>query len=135
MGLLTRSLHLLMAAALLVLLAGCQPAATTSSPDQFFSTATVTRGAMADVVQAAGQVVSQDARLLSFSTIGGRVVEVKVRPGQAVQSGQALVRLDTADQERQLRQALADLKVSEGGRVGADWLKMNHILAERTVLL
>ena len=59
------------------------------------STATVTRGEMAEVVQLAGQVVMPNERVLTAGSYGGRVLEVTVSPGQAVQEGQVLMRLDT----------------------------------------
>jgi len=73
----------------------------------------VTRGAIADVVETVGQVAARNERTLSFGTVSGRVLEVLVKPGQQVPRGQPLVRIDTAEAERQLREAQADLEVAE----------------------
>ena len=84
-----------------------------SRKEEFSSEATVTRGAIADVVESVGQVAARNERTLSFGTVRGRVVEVLVKAGQQVPRGQALVRIDTAEAERQLREAEADLEVAE----------------------
>ena len=87
--------------------------------DAFYSTATVTRGAIAEVVQMAGQVTAVNARQLTMGTIGGRVIEVLVGTGQEVEQGQALLRLNTSEVERRLREAEADLTVAEAGLAAA----------------
>lgn len=99
--------------AALVLVAGCRGGPAPAEPGALAQEATVSRGTIADVVQVAGQVVALNARMLTFGTVGGRVLEVLVRPGQHVAEGQALVRIDTSGQERALREAQADLKVAE----------------------
>ena len=103
----------LLLTALLVGLPGCRQSRSGGPPEALFTPATVTRGDMADVVQVAGQVVAPNARMLTFGTVSGRVLEVMVRPGQTVGKGQPLARIDTTEQERVLRQAQADLKVAE----------------------
>ena len=92
-------------------LAACR--AGSSRKEEFSSEATVARGAIADVVESVGQVAARNERTLSFGTVRGRVVEVPVKPGQQVPRGQPLVRIDTAEAERQLREAEADLEVAE----------------------
>jgi RND family efflux transporter MFP subunit len=103
---------ILVVAAVAATLSGCQGGG--GDPlDAFASTATVARGTIADVVRMAGQVVAVNSRQLTMGTTGGRVSEVLVHPGQEVQQGQALVRLDTLELERKLREAEADLEVAE----------------------
>lgn len=109
-----RILRIALAGVLLaVALAACRQGPAPVEPQALAQEAQVTRGTVAEVVQAAGQVVALNARMLTFGTARGRVQEVLVRTGQTVQKGQALVRIDTSGQERQLREAKADLKVAE----------------------
>lgn len=103
----------LIAPLLLATLLGCQRSTTGAPQESFSSTATVTRGTLADVVQVYGQVVAPTSKMVSVGSRGGRVVEVLVQLGQVVQEGQPLVRLETADLERELREAEADLAVAE----------------------
>jgi len=84
-----------------------------SAVDAFSSTAQVTRGNIATVVQMAGQVVAVNERYLTLGTVAGRVVDVMVEPGQAVTEGQPLLRLDDTDLARKLREAEADIKAAE----------------------
>jgi len=108
-----RLVHCLMVIVLAGGLTGCQAAEAAAEPDGRYSTARVGRGDMADVVQAFGQVAAIDARVLSFDTVSGRVVDILVERGMTVRTGDALVQLDTADLERQLREAEADLTVAQ----------------------
>jgi RND family efflux transporter MFP subunit len=55
-----------------------------------------------------------------MGTIGGRISDILVHPGQEVQQGQALVRLDTVELERKLREAEADLQVAEAALADAE---------------
>lgn len=113
-------LHITLAATLVAVgLLGCRSGPPRGDPASLTTTATVTRGSMADVVQVVGQVVAVNSGTLTFGTVGGKVLEVYVRPGQVVEKGQPLVRIDTRDQERQLREAQADLKVAEAVLVDA----------------
>ncbi|MDI7276345.1 MAG: biotin/lipoyl-binding protein, partial [Anaerolineae bacterium] len=91
-------------------LTGCQRGASGVPESTFSSTAAVTRGTVAEVVQIYGQVVAPTSQMLCFGARGGRVVEVMVRQGETVEEGQPLVRLDTTDLERELREAEADLE-------------------------
>jgi len=90
-----------------------------NSLDALYSTATVGRGTIATVVQMAGQVVAVQARWLTMGTVGGRVVEVTARAGQEVREGEALLRLDTLQLQRKLREAEADLTVAEAALAAA----------------
>ncbi len=103
---------LLLSAILSVSLVACQSGAN-DELDVLYSTATVARGSIADVVIMAGQVTAPNARTLTMGTIGGRVVEIVTSPGQEVGQDQALVRLDTRELERELREAQADLTAAE----------------------
>lgn len=96
-----------------LLVTGCRQVEAPVEAQGVYSTARVTRGDMADVVQAFGQVAAIDARFLAFDTVSGRAIEVLVQPGQQVAAGDELVRLDTSDLERQLREARAELVVAE----------------------
>ena len=51
--------------------------------------------------------------------IDGRVVEVLVRSGDAVEQGQPLVRLDGVEARERLRQAEADVRLSEAAAIAA----------------
>jgi RND family efflux transporter MFP subunit len=93
-------------------LGACQ-GGTSDGFDALYSTATVARGSISDVVFMAGQVTAPNARTLTMGTVSGRVVEIAARPGQEVGQDQALVRLDTTEPERELREAQADLTAAE----------------------
>jgi RND family efflux transporter MFP subunit len=51
--------------------------------------------------------------------ISGRIVEVLVRSGQAIQAGQPLVRLDATESRERLRQAEADVRLAQAAAVAA----------------
>jgi HlyD family secretion protein len=51
--------------------------------------------------------------------VAGRVVEVLVRSGEAVERGEALVRLDEVEARERLRQAEADVRLAEATAVAA----------------
>ncbi len=106
-----RALRVALCLSTLASLAACR--AGSAKQEEFSSEATVTRGAISDVVESVGQVAARMDRTLSFGTVRGRVMEVYVEPGQQVPRGQPLVRIDTAEAERQLREAQADLEVAE----------------------
>ncbi len=90
--------------------AGCKQ--TPSATEAFFSEATVERDTIADVVLMAGQVAATRSQHLTMGTVGGRVLEILAHTGQGVDEGQVLLRLETADLERKLREAEADLTVA-----------------------
>jgi RND family efflux transporter MFP subunit len=64
-------------------------------------------------VQMAGQVVAVSAAELTMGPVGGRIVEIAAQAGQEVQQGQALLRLETLELERKVREVEADLQVAE----------------------
>ncbi len=51
--------------------------------------------------------------------IGGRIVEVSVRSGEAIRKGQSLVRLDDSEARERLRQAEADVRLAEAAAAAA----------------
>lgn len=102
---------------LLAALSGCQRAAE-DPLDAFASVVTVGQGSIADVVQMAGQVQAVYAQEMAVA-LPGRVVEVLVQPAQEVQAGQNLLRLDTVELERRLREATVDLGVAEAALIAA----------------
>ena len=61
--------------------------------------------AIEDCVMGAGLIGRQDTRLISSQT-GGRVAAMYVRPGEWVQAGQALLRLDAGALEQALAQSV-----------------------------
>jgi HlyD family secretion protein len=82
---------------------------TSPPPAAAPQTAPVSRGMISSTVSATGSVVAQANARLAFKATG-RIAEVLVKPGDAVQAGQILARLDTTDlslQATQQRAALA----------------------------
>ncbi len=67
---------------------------------------------VASVVWASGKVLPARWARLSFN-IGGRLAEVNVEPGQQVEAGEVLARLDTTTLEQQVGQAQAALAVAQ----------------------
>jgi multidrug efflux pump subunit AcrA (membrane-fusion protein) len=65
--------------------------------------AACTRAADPDLIRASGHVEATQVRL--SAKVGGRLAEIKVREGDAVEAGQELARIDTVDLELLLRQA------------------------------
>jgi len=91
--------------------AGCQSSGS-GDTDAFYATATVQRADVAEVVLLTGQVEAVNARMLTYTGATGRVAELAVGAGQEVAKGHLLLRLDTLDLERTLREAQADLEVA-----------------------
>jgi HlyD family secretion protein len=79
---------------------------------QKLETVTVQRGSIIATVSATGSVAPAREVTLTFKS-GGKVARVLVAEGQAVQEGDSLARLETADLEQQLAQAQASLTISE----------------------
>ncbi|MFQ6001475.1 MAG: efflux RND transporter periplasmic adaptor subunit [Anaerolineae bacterium] len=79
---------------------------------QNLETVTVQRGNIIATVSATGSVAPAREVTLTFRS-GGKVARVLVAEGQAVQKGDTLTRLETADLEQQLAQAQASLTISE----------------------
>jgi multidrug efflux pump subunit AcrA (membrane-fusion protein) len=102
-------------AILLVVLAclgsACAPKA--ASPEEGDTeTMTVGRGSLVTSITAVGSVRPRAEVVLSFE-VSGRVTEVLVSPGDIVQEGQPLARLETADVELQVRSAKAALAATQ----------------------
>ncbi len=102
----------LLAIAAATFLVGCQ-GDTSDDVEALYSTATVTRGTIANVVVMSGPVVAVNSRWLTMGMAGGRVVDLLVNQGQSVEAGQVLLRLDTSALDRKLREAEADLEAAQ----------------------
>lgn len=76
------------------------------------STAKVTRGTLTASVNATGSAVSPSTSRLTFKA-SGRVTEVPVGVGDAVEEGQVLARLDSTDLELTLQQARTALVAAQ----------------------
>ncbi|HTK33076.1 MAG TPA: efflux RND transporter periplasmic adaptor subunit [Candidatus Paceibacterota bacterium] len=77
-----------------------------------YSTETVTRRNITQIVRASGTVVAEQESTLSFST-QGKIQEVLVHAGDVVHKGDILARLDNGTIQAQLSGAMADLTASE----------------------
>lgn len=86
---------------------------------QELETVNVQRGDIWATVSATGSVAPAREVTLTFKS-GGRLARVLVAEGQAVQEGDSLARLETADLEQQLVQAQASLIISEARLVQAE---------------
>ncbi|MDI7274964.1 MAG: efflux RND transporter periplasmic adaptor subunit [Anaerolineae bacterium] len=75
-------------------------------------TVAVQRGSLVATLSAAGVVESTDAVELSFQT-SGQVTEIKVQEGQAVEAGQEIACLDSADAQLQVAQAELSLQAAQ----------------------
>lgn len=89
-----------------------QMAKKQAQPTASLRTSPVTRGAIEAVVSATGNVTAERSQTLAFGA-SGRVIEVLVHEGDAVEADQVLARLDPGDLELSLKQAEAALRVSE----------------------
>jgi HlyD family secretion protein len=108
---------LIIGAILLVLVAGAvmfmrnmAQTATTATPG--WTTATAAAGTIDASVNATGNVEPQAQAELRFAA-DGTVTEIVVQPGDTVEAGQALARLDTTELQLQVDQAAADLAVAK----------------------
>src|SRR4051812_35225036 len=84
--------------------------AATETPG--WTTATANTGTIDAAVSATGSVEAQAQADLRFAA-DGTVTEILVKPGQQVQAGQALARLDATDLQLAVEQAQADLKQAQ----------------------
>jgi HlyD family secretion protein len=91
-------------------LVGCQ--ARTSSPATAPQTATVTRGTLTALVNAAGTVNAKSQATLAFPA-SGQVKEIDVLTGDHVKAGQVLAKLDTTDLELAVAQAQVNLDTAK----------------------
>jgi HlyD family secretion protein len=100
----------------LALSRGATGAATAETPG--WTTATANTGTIDAAVSATGSVEAQAQADLRFAA-DGTVTEILVKPGDQVQAGQALARLDPIDFQLKVEQAQADLKQAQ-----ADYQKL-----------
>ncbi|WP_404424794.1 efflux RND transporter periplasmic adaptor subunit [Nibricoccus sp. IMCC34717] len=92
--------------------------------------ATVSRGDSAPILlNASGYVTARRAATVS-SKVTGKIVEVRIEEGQAVEAGQILATVDATNTEASLRLAEAQLA---SARTGADEVAANLDLAERSL--
>jgi membrane fusion protein, multidrug efflux system len=103
----------------LMLLAGCEPAAEPAAPEirpvRVMSVAERTGG---DTVSLTGTVRAETEVALAFR-IAGRLVERLVNVGDRLSAGQTVARLDPEDEENALRAARADVAAATGQLVEA----------------
>ncbi|WP_433532392.1 efflux RND transporter periplasmic adaptor subunit [Micromonospora sp. CA-263727] len=85
---------------------------TAESPAAATATATADRGEVSVAVATTGTLRPAQSRSLSFST-SGTIVEVKVRPGDDVRSGELLAAIDDADAQDRVESAEAALDKAE----------------------
>jgi RND family efflux transporter MFP subunit len=93
-----------------VLSRGATGTAATETPG--WTTATANTGTIDAAVSATGSVEAQAQAELRFAA-DGTVTEILVKPGQQVQAGQPLARLDATDLQLAVEQAQADLKQAQ----------------------
>ena len=105
-----RIVILLAALAMTTGLMGCQ--ARPSSPAAGPQTATVKRGSLVALINAAGTVVAQSQVGLTFQA-SGQVKEIDVQTGDHVKAGQVLTTLDTTDLELSVAQAQVSLDTAK----------------------
>src|SRR5215216_4733615 len=94
----------------LLMTRGATGTAATETPG--WATATANTGTIDAAVSATGSVEAQAQADLRFAA-DGIVTEILVKPGQLVQAGQALARLDPTDLQLAVEQAQADLKQAQ----------------------
>jgi HlyD family secretion protein len=90
----------------------------TSSGDPAVQVASVGRATVVEVVEAPATVAARATATVS-SPADGTVAELRVREGQQVRAGQVLLRVESPDARRQLRQARqADARAAAAGTPG-----------------
>lgn len=82
-----------------------------ATPPKGGSIAQVRRGTIISSVETTGKLEAMKSARLSFRT-SGRVEQVIAKQGDEVKAGQMLAELDTANLDRQLREAEANLQIS-----------------------
>lgn len=87
-------------------------AASAAASVTTMQTAVVTRGALRGTVEGSGNIAAATSINLAFAS-GGKVAEVLVAVGDAVQAGQPLARLETQDLEDAVTQAQINLTQAE----------------------
>lgn len=83
-----------------------------ASPSKGGETTQVSRGTIISSVETTGKLEALKSARLSFRT-SGRVERVIAKQGDEVKAGQVLAELDTANLDRQLREAEANLQISQ----------------------
>lgn len=91
---------------------GCGSDSSSVAAEVIFSEYQVTRGNLADVVLASGQVAALESETLTYETVEGRVSQIHFQASQQVHQDDIIVQLDTSDLERDLLEANADLDVA-----------------------
>jgi HlyD family secretion protein len=98
-----------------VLIRNAMTAAAQAAAGAGWQTQAVTTGPIDASISATGSVEPRARAELRFD-VDGTVTEVLVKPGDIVQAGQALARVDDADLKLQLEKAQADLKQAQADR-------------------
>jgi HlyD family secretion protein len=98
-----------------VLIRNAMSAAAQAAAGAGWQTQAVTTGPIDASVSATGSVEPRAQAELRFD-VAGTVMEVLVKPGDTVQAGQALARVDDTDLKLQLEKAQADLKQAQADR-------------------
>ena len=101
----------LMLLLLISAVSGCDSGESGEAPSEL-EFVTVERGSLVSSVTAIGSVRAGSEVVLSFAATG-RLSQVRVQPGQRVESGQGLAQLDIAHLELQVRSAEAALAVAQ----------------------
>jgi HlyD family secretion protein len=84
----------------------------TAPAAQVPTTVEVTRGDVQQTVTAPGQLVGTHQVTLALD-VGGKLAEIDVRPGEPVQAGDVLARIDPAPLKSKVAAAQADLEVAQ----------------------
>lgn len=103
--------------AAILLLGGCASAnlSTSNASDNEPAkpaTVPVTRGDVEQTVTAPGQLINTHEQVLSFD-VSGRLIDLAVQPGDAVQKGKKLASIDASSLQVSERQAYADYQVAQ----------------------
>jgi membrane fusion protein, heavy metal efflux system len=98
-------------------------------------TATVAKQEIPDYLEIPGKIQPDPARVVRvFPPVGGRVTEMKVRPGDHVERGETLAILESSDVSgvrSDYQKAVADAEVKERSSQRASLLYENQVLSER----
>ncbi|HYL10770.1 MAG TPA: efflux RND transporter periplasmic adaptor subunit [Candidatus Acidoferrales bacterium] len=98
-------------------------------------TATLVKQEIPDYLEIPGKIQPDPARVVRvFPPVGGRVTEMKVRPGDHVEQGQTLAVLESSDVSgvrSDYQKAMADAEVKERISQRASLLYENQVLSER----
>jgi RND family efflux transporter MFP subunit len=147
-----RQLLIIIGLVLLTTGAGCSllpseevdaPPPLLSPPEARTITYTVERGYIASELRTLGRVAAVRESTLYFRR-SGRVRQLLVEPGDVVEAGQVLARLETGDLEHRLKLAQVDLELAEmeyqraksllGLEISPHEMKMKELAKQKTVL-